>query len=770
MAYKLQLKRGSSGSLPTGSAGEPLFTTDTNDLYIGTGAANQRFQKYIASGTSSQFLKGDGSLDSNTYYLASNPSSYIALTALTASSPLLYNNTTGVFSIQLGTDSQNGYLSSSDRTTFNNKQDQFTVSSPLSFSGLNITISQASGSVNGFLSSTDWTTFNNKQNTITNPVTGTGTTNYLPKWTSGTAIGNSLVYDNGTNVLIGTTIDGTIGKLQIVGSGGAMVNEDGAGTKVIQIRSNFAGVDPAINVSTNNALLLQTNNTERARFTAGGNLLVNSTTDNGNRLQVTGNGYFSGNVSIANTTSNYRLSAYKTGAGIQDVLELDNVYQQVGVVDGVRLKMRSFVIESSSTYGSPDNTLTIGFPSDNKLTLTQPGSLGLGVTPSAWGSAWKSLDISSESSFSGASGNTRIYHNSFSGVSADIYKSNGGASIYGQTSGQHQWFTAPSGTAGNAITFTQAMTLTANGRLLLGTTTEGTYLLDVNGTGRFSNNVFIEENKIFGLRTSTAEYSIQFRDLDFRLIGSNDSGTQRLFSFGHYTTNDITGTWNSKATINSYTGAATFSSSVTATSFVSSGQVSLYDYINVQNNFPNFTQLSGIRGRAYYQTNYPTSILFGDPTASNNNIITFNVSNTDSTGTEKMRLNGLGNLLVGTTTDSGEKLQVSGTMKVTGNVNAGGLYYATGVIVAAGSSTTTFYTLPNTSNNTVWLISVRQQGASSNNIMGMAFAINSSSSLTRIAFSSSLSMDFTVSGLALQLVLGAGFGTTTWEYTITQIK
>ncbi|MFN7318775.1 MAG: hypothetical protein ACK5S6_04630, partial [bacterium] len=42
MAYKLQLKRGASGSLPTGSAGEPLFTTDTNDLYIGTGAANQR--------------------------------------------------------------------------------------------------------------------------------------------------------------------------------------------------------------------------------------------------------------------------------------------------------------------------------------------------------------------------------------------------------------------------------------------------------------------------------------------------------------------------------------------------------------------------------------------------------------------------------------------------------------------------------------------------------------------------------------------------------
>ena len=119
---------------------------------------------------------------------------------------------------------------------------------------------------------------------------------------------------------------------------------------------------------------------------------------------------------------------------------------------------------------------------------------------------------------------------------------------------------------------------------------------------------------------------------------------------------------------------------------MSSGQVSLYDYVNVQNNFPNFTQLSGIRGKAYYQTNYPASILFGDPTASNNNIITFNVSNTDTTGTEKMRLNGLGNLLVGTTTDSGEKLQVSGTMKVTGAATFSSSVTATSFIKSGGTS------------------------------------------------------------------------------------
>jgi hypothetical protein len=71
MANTLKIKRGTAATIPQGQLAEPLFTTDTYDLYIGKGSGgNQRFQKYIASGTSSQFLKGDGSLDSNTYQQA----------------------------------------------------------------------------------------------------------------------------------------------------------------------------------------------------------------------------------------------------------------------------------------------------------------------------------------------------------------------------------------------------------------------------------------------------------------------------------------------------------------------------------------------------------------------------------------------------------------------------------------------------------------------------------------------------------------------------
>lgn len=75
-----RIKRGASGSLPNGAAGEPLFTTDTYELYIGKGdGTNQRFQKYIASGTASQYIRGDGTLethniDSLTDVIVSSPS------------------------------------------------------------------------------------------------------------------------------------------------------------------------------------------------------------------------------------------------------------------------------------------------------------------------------------------------------------------------------------------------------------------------------------------------------------------------------------------------------------------------------------------------------------------------------------------------------------------------------------------------------------------------------------------------------------------------
>ena len=55
----------------------------------------------------------------------------------------------------------------------------------------------ASASNRGALSSADWSTFNSK-------IGGSGTTSYVPKFTGTSTIGNSLIYDSGTAIGIGT--------------------------------------------------------------------------------------------------------------------------------------------------------------------------------------------------------------------------------------------------------------------------------------------------------------------------------------------------------------------------------------------------------------------------------------------------------------------------------------------------------------------------------------------------------------------------------------
>jgi hypothetical protein len=69
----------------------------------------------------------------------------------------------------------------------------------------------ASATNRGALSTTDWSAFNAKQNALTNPITGTGTTNYLPKFTGASALGNSSIQDSGSLVTITnpTTIGAT---------------------------------------------------------------------------------------------------------------------------------------------------------------------------------------------------------------------------------------------------------------------------------------------------------------------------------------------------------------------------------------------------------------------------------------------------------------------------------------------------------------------------------------------------------------------------------
>jgi hypothetical protein len=119
------------------------------------------------------------------------------------------------------------------------------------------------------------------------------------------------------------------------------------------------------------------------------------------------------------------------------------------------------------------------------------GNLGLGVTPSAWG-VFKGFDINSSTNPAAIStgGTMAITSNGYYNGANWIYKNTTTASLYQQQSGAHQWYNAPSGTAGNAITFTQAMTLDASGNLGVGTTSPGQKLHLSNS----ATNTYIQMN------------------------------------------------------------------------------------------------------------------------------------------------------------------------------------------------------------------------------------------------------------------------------------
>ena len=117
-----------------------------------------------------------------------------------------------------------------------------------------------------------------------------------------------------------------------------------------------------------------------------------------------------------------------------------------------------------------------GIADVTKMTLDSAGNLGLGVTPSAWrtASSERTLQLNSGSLWSFSNFGLGLLNNAFyDSTGAYKYINSNYALHYflSSSNGSHAWFVAASGTAGDTISFTQAMTLDASGNLMVGGTT-----------------------------------------------------------------------------------------------------------------------------------------------------------------------------------------------------------------------------------------------------------------------------------------------------------
>ena len=105
-------------------------------------------------------------------------------------------------------------------------------------------------------------------------VDGSGTANYIPKWTDGDTIGNSVVYDDGTNVGIGTdSISSIAGQkvLELYNNNDYATLKVKSATQNIEFGTNEIS-SPYLGTYTNHDLRIITNDIERMRIDSTGDI------------------------------------------------------------------------------------------------------------------------------------------------------------------------------------------------------------------------------------------------------------------------------------------------------------------------------------------------------------------------------------------------------------------------------------------------------------------------------------------------------------------